>query len=439
MEIAIVGGFGEVGKNMVAVKVENEVVLLDMGIYLPAIINLEDEERINLSEKRLIEIGAIPNDVFIEEWQPYVKAIVLGHCHLDHIAAIPFSAAKYNAPIIATPYTLEVLKATLHDDEIKIVNSFRQLNVNSTLKLSDTLKIEFINITHSTPQSTLVAVYTKEGIILYANDFKFDNNPIIGKKPNYKKLKQLGSRVKVLILESLYADREGKTPSEKVAQELLNDVLLGVSHKGHIVFVTTFASHIARLKSIISLGRRMKRKIIIFGRSMAKYIGAAEKLGLVKFSKHAKIVAYKKQIKKELEKIEKDRGSYLVVCTGSQGEPNSVLDRITKNDVKFGFIPEDSVIFSCRTIPVEINEANRAALEMKLKQKKVRIFKDVHVSGHSSREDLRDFINIVKPEHIIPAHGDLFKMNSLAELATEMGYKLKKNLHVLTDGQKLKL
>jgi len=439
MEVAIVGGFGEVGKNMVAVKVGNEVVILDMGIYLPAIINLEEEERINISEKRLIEIGAVPDDTFIEEWKPYVKAIVLSHCHLDHIAAIPFLASKYNAPIIGTPYTIEVLKATLEDDKLKIPNAMRILNVNSTLKLSDNLKIEFINITHSTPQCTLIAVHTKEGTMLYANDFKFDNNPVIGEKPNYKRLRSLKGKVKVLVLESLYADREGKTPSEKVAQELLKDVMLGISHKSHLIFVTTFASHIARLKSAINLGRQMKRKIVIFGRSMAKYIKAAEKLGLVNFSKHAKIFAYRNQIKKELARIEKDRGSYLIICTGSQGEPGSVLDRIVNKSIHFEFAPEDSVIFSCRTIPVAINEANREALEMKLKQRKIRIFKDVHVSGHSSKEDLRDFINMIEPDHIIPAHGDLFKMESLASLAFELDYKDKKDFHILKDGQKIML
>jgi len=440
MEICTVGGYEEVGKNMTAVKVGDDVVILDMGIFLPAIVNLEREERIEISYRKLRAIGALPEDSAIEDWRDKVRAIILGHVHLDHIAAVPYLASRYNAPVIGTPYTIEVLKSILRDEEIRLPNKLIALNPNSSYQVSENITAELIGITHSTLQCALIALHTPEGIVLYCNDFKFDNHPMLGKKPNYEKLRQLGRKgVKVVMVESLYASREGKTPSEKVAYELLKDVLLGTNNAGHAVFVTTFASHIARLHSIVELGKLMNRNIVIIGRSMEKYIKAAEKLKLVNLSKDALIAGRSKQIKKVLQKVEKDPASHLVICTGNQGEPGSILDRLSRKELPFTFHPEDHVIFSCRVIQEPTNIANRMMLENRLKKFRVRIFTDVHVSGHTSREDLRDLINMVKPEHIIPAHGDIAKLTSLAELAEECGYKIGKNVHIASNGKRISL
>ncbi len=419
IEIFSVGGFNEVGKNMTAIKVDNEIVIIDMGLYLPAIINLEEEERLNISAKKLVEIGAIPDDSILHKDADKVKAIILGHCHLDHIGGIPFMSSRYDCPVIGTPYTLEVLKSMLKDDEKSIKNELKPLNINSKIKISKNITVEFIAITHSTLQTCMIVLHTKEGNILYCNDFKFDNSPVMGQKPNYNLLKKL-KNVKALIVESLYADNEGKTPSEKVAQEMLRDVLHGTTNKGHAIFVTTFASHIARLSSILEFGRKMNRKVLFLGRSMNKYVEAAEKLGLVKFSRHAQIFPYKNQVRKILEKVQKNREQYLIICTGSQGEPGSVLDRIVNKEYSFKFIPEDHVIFSCRTIPQEINMANRKALESKLKENKVRIFTNIHVSvlpntqvvvNNNKSMKIKDIKDIKEDEKIkVPAFNNSAKI-----------------------------
>jgi ribonuclease J len=439
MKVGVCGGFGEVGKNMTYVESGGEIVILDMGLFLPAIINLEEEERLTLSAKKLLQIGAIPDDSYLRERKEQVKAIVLGHCHLDHIGGVPHMSKKYNCPVIGTPYTLEVLKSMLRDDYIEIPNELKAMNVNSSIRISENIKIEFINITHSTLQCVFVAVHTKEGIVLYANDFKFDRSPTLGKEPNFKRLRELKGKVKVLIVESLYADRDGKTPSETVAKEMLKDVLLGTDNKGCVVFVTTFASHIPRLKAILEYGKRMRRKVVFLGRSMGKYINAAEKLGLINFRKSAEIIVYRKKIGNFLRRIIKNKGDYIVICTGSQGEPKSVLDRIVNKEFDFKLMPDDHVIFSCKTIPEPINIANRELMENKLKRDKVRIFTEIHVSGHASREDLRDLIKMTRPKNIIPAHGDSHKMASLASLAVECDYKIGRDIHILYDGQSVEV
>jgi len=436
MKIYTIGGYSEVGKNMTAIEVGGEIIIIDMGLYLPPLLNYEEGDPRDLDTKQLMKIGAIPNDQVLDGKRNKVKAITFGHCHLDHIGAAPYLAPHYNCDLIGTRYTLEILKTLLDDKKIKLDNRLRVLNCNSKFKVNDNFTIEFINMTHSTLQVVLIAVHTKEGIVLYANDFKFDNHPVIGKKPDYDRLIELGKTgVKALILDSLNSKEEMKTPSEKVAKELLKDVLLGVNNKGKGVVVTTFASHIARLKTIVELGRSMNRKVVLLGRSMLKYVGAAANINLITFDKDIELVGYRDLIKKKLQKIDKNKGDYLIVCTGNQGEPEAVLSRMAKGEFPFNFTSDDNVIFSCRTIPTAETERNRAILEKRLKSKGVRLFKNIHVSGHASREDHRDLINMTKPKHLFPAHGDISMITGMVDLASEMGYKLGKNVHILGDNR----
>lgn len=434
IEICAVGGYYEVGRNMTAVKVDNSCFILDMGLNLSKYIEFtQDEDVHDITEKQLMHVGAIPDDRPIESWREHVKAIIPTHAHLDHVGALPFMAHKYNAPIIATPFTHEIIKAIGKDDKLKLKNQAIVLQPNSHYDMGE-IKIEFIHITHSTPQTIVAAVHTKYGTILYSNDFKLDNFPVLGKKPNYKRLQEL-KNVKVLICDCLRAQDHRKTPSENVAREMLKDVLLGVPSDNHAIFITTFSSHIARLKSIIDFGKQMKRKIIFLGRSLAKYVNAAENIGLVSFSKEVDIYPFSNQIKKALKKVAHEPHKYLVVLTGHQGEPKSVLGRISRGEFHFTFQPEDLVIFSSTIIPNEVNINNRKNLEAVLESKHVRIFRDLHQSGHASREDLRDFLHLVKPEYVIPAHGEEKMVKAMTELALEEGIKV---IH-LQNGQHTKV
>ena len=443
IEICAVGGYNEVGKNMTAIKVDDEVVIIDMGLHMENYIKFteEDEDVRNISAAQLLKVGAIPDDSVIKDWRSKVKAIIPTHAHLDHVGALIFLANKYKAPIICTPFTREVIKTISTDEKIKLKNNIKTLNVNSTYKLSKNITVEFINMTHSTPQTVMVALHTKYGVILYANDFKFDNHPIIGKKPNYKRLKELSKKgVLCAIVDCTRAKRHVKTPSENVAREMLRDVMLGTDSKNKTVIVTTFSSHLARLKSIVEFGKRMNRKIVFLGRSLAKYTQSGENIGLVNFSKEVEIVKFGKQIRRKLKEIEADgREKYLMVVTGHQGEPKATLSKIADKVLPFKLYSEDHIIFSCTIIPSPTNIANREMLENKLKKHGVRIFKDIHVSGHAAREDLRDLINLVQPKNLIPAHGDYSMKDAFVELAMDKGYKVGKNIHILEDGGKLKL
>ena len=447
MEVCTIGGFEEVGKNMTAVKIKDDVIIFDAGYYLPAIIDFQEEENQNAvyNEKNLRRIGAIPDDTVLDRlgWRDKVRAIIIGHAHLDHIGAVPYIAHRYpNAEILATPFTMEILESILNDENINLRNPRKIIKADSTQFIkgkSGTYKAEFIHTTHSTIQCVLVALHTQEGTFFYALDFKFDNYPTIGAPPRYNKLRELGRKgIKVLVVDALYSGTNRRTPSERIARDLLEDAMSSVRDRKAAFIITTFSSHIARLKSIVEFGKRTRRRIIFLGRSLNKYVNAAIKVGMCPFKNDIMLMKFRKQIDSMLKKIEKDRGRYLIVCTGHQGEKGSILDRIVKDETPLKLKEGDNVIFSSSVIPTPVNINSRNKMDSKLMKKGVRIHTDVHVSGHASREDLRDLLKILKPKHVIPAHGSLQQETPMIELAAECGYKFGETSHLSSNGKVLK-
>ncbi|MFC1686254.1 RNase J family beta-CASP ribonuclease [Nanoarchaeota archaeon] len=440
-KIHAIGGYSEVGRNMTVVETKDDAFIFDCGIYLTPIVEIEENEHI-YHERGLRAIGAIPDDYVLDKLnlRKKVRAILPNHAHLDHIGAIPYIGYGYKAPVISTPYTIEVLKALCRDAEIKLPNKLEVVKPNTSFKIGK-YKVEFINATHSTLHTVMIALHTPEGVIVYANDWKFDDTPVIGLPPNYKRLKELGERKEVLalIVDSLYSKYDRKTPSEKIAKDMLEEVLTKTSNEKCGIIVTTFSSQIARIKSIIEFGKRIGRKVLIVGRSMGKYIGAANEINLAPFTKNIEIVTYRNQIKRRLKQISKEKEKWLVLCTGNQGEPGSILTRIASGDLPYDLKQGDQVIFSSKTIPTAITIANREKLEKSLKFKGARIFTDVHTSGHCSREDIRELINLLKPKHVIPSHGDIARLTPAAELGKEMGYQLGKNIHLMQNGESVEL
>ena len=447
MEIHSIGGFSEVGKNMTVITTGDDAIMIDAGVHLPAVIELqEDEEQyIAPTEKRLRGVGALPDDLMLDNFgiRNKIRAILLGHAHLDHLGAVPYIGYRYNAPVVGTPFTISVLKKIMQDNKIGIPNKIHAVKPNGSFIIKGkkrNYEAEFINITHSTLQTAMVAVHTPEGVVLYSSDFKFDNTPVIGLPPNYDALKRIAKEgVKVLIVNSLYSGDERKTPSEKIARALVEEVLLTVNNKNSAIFISTFSSHIARLKSIVDFSKKIDRKVYILGRSMNKYISAADELGLCPFRKDVQIGTYKKQVDAILKKVSKERENSLVVCTGHQGEPGSILDRLARNKLSFQFKPNDNIIFSSKTIPVPVSMANKEQMDKRLKKTGARLFDSVHVSGHAGREDLRDLLTIINPENIIPFHGSMQQLIPLIELAREMGFKTGKECHLMQDGQTLRV
>lgn len=441
IEIISVGGYEEVGKNMTVIKYKNEAVVLDMGYHLPSLTEYQNHggDRKYLTVKGMQKIGAIPDDSKLDK--SIVKAIVPSHCHLDHIGGIMYMEEAYNAPIYGTPYTIEVLKILAEDEKRKFKNNLIVKKLGSRFKVSKNIEVELIAMTHSTLDAAMIAIHTPDGIIVYSNDFKLDNKPVMGKRPDTDRLKELGKtgKVKALILDSLYSSTPGKSFSESVAREMLKDVMLGTENTGHGLIVTSFASQIARLKSAVEFGIKINRKVVFLGRSLAKYTKAANNLGYVPWMKDVEVVTYASEVRKKLKEVEKNRGKYLIVCTGNQAEENAVLTRIGRKELPFKFQKDDHVIFSCRTIPVEPNISNRAKLEKQFIREGVRVFKDIHASGHGAIEDSRDLIEMLNPEKIIPGHGSRKQTGDVTKLTNGMGYKTGKDVIFMEDVKTLRL
>ena len=438
--IIAVGGYNEMGRNMTAVHVGGDIIIFDMGLRLDQVQIHEDVEIERMHSLDLIKIGAIPDDTVMKGVDGTVRAIVCTHGHLDHIGAISKLAHRYRAPIIATPYTIGLIKQLIKSErKFPAENELVEMNAGETREVSKNLSIEFIRVQHSTLDCVFIAVHTPRGILLYANDFKMDRTPTLGEPPDIKRLKQIGKEgVFLMITESTNAAIVGKTPSERIAKDLLNDVLIGTEETESGVIVTTFSSHIARIAATLKIAEKMDRIPVLMGRSMDKYVKLAAKMGYIQLPENLKIYGVRKNIDKAFTRIAAEgKEKYLPIVTGHQGEPGAVLERISMDNTGYRIENGDKVIFSANVIPTPSTRANRHALETKLKMRGARIYDGVHVSGHACKEDHWELLRMINPEHVIPAHGNIVMHSSYIEMAENTGYVLSDTIHLLRNGEEL--
>jgi len=436
-----IGGYDEVGRNMTALRVGKKIIILDVGLYLDRVQVHEETYIERMHSLDLIEIGAIPDDTVLNSMEGEIVGIVCSHGHLDHIGAIKKLAHRYDAPIITTPFTAEILRRDIGSEKkFNVQNPINELEAGQRYLLSSDIELEFIRTQHSIPDCVLPVIHTPKGSVFYGLDFKLDRNPVLGDETNVERLKELGNEEDVIlsIMDSTRIEIEGKTPSESVARKLVMDTLYETENEDNGIFVTTFSSHVARIKSITEAAVEMGRKPVLIGRSMERYAGVAEEMGILDLPKEASIYGTPNGRKHILEKVKREgRENYLLVVTGHQGEPGATLTRIADGELPIKILDGDQIVFSANVIPNPLTRANRYSLETKLKMQGARLFKDVHVSGHASRQDHYDLINMISPEHIIPAHGDLSMNCSYVELAEDLGYRLSEDVHILRNGQEL--
>ena len=433
MKVYTLGGYEEVGKNMTAVEVDGEVVIFDMGFDMEEVIDSEEPVD-EMTTNQTLKTGAIPKDEKLYENDADVKAIVIGHGHLDHVGAIPKLAGAYDAPILATPFTKEIITDALDDDRKNIDNDIIGLETGEAKELTDKLSLEFMSVNHSIPGATLSLLDTPEGYIIYGNDMKIDNSPVVGEPTDTDKMRELADEgVRLLIPGTTTVDEEGKCKPEKSVAVELQDLLDSCYESGGAVIVSTFSSQIARLNSILDANDG-RRKVAFVGRSLKEYTKAAENQGYIDLS-DVEIVSYFDECEELMNRVDGEKEQWLIVATGNQGEPGAQLDKMASGTYPFSFEKNDHVIFSSRVIPTPVTQANRYTLEKKLKQNGVRIYKDVHTSGHAKKEDHRDFIQMLEPENIVPSHGHIKKLGSYVELAREEGYKLEEDIFIGENGR----
>jgi ribonuclease J len=437
VEIIPVGGLGEVGKNMTALGFDGKYIVIDMGIRLDSIMAFEDANIGEMSREELISINGIPDDTPIRGRD--VRAVILTHGHLDHVGAVGKLIQAYRAAIYGTPFTIEITRRLLREERhARVKNEFITVGPGETVTV-DGMRVEFIPVTHSILHTVVVLVSDGGRSVLCASDFKLDEEPLLGYRTDRARLRRLaGEGLYAALVGTVRIDEPGPTPSEAWVRGRLEEVMREATSTRGLVIATTFSSHIARLKSIVDLSFEMGRTPVLVGRSLRNYCAAAIDLGLVDFPPELQIHGRPNAVHNLLGEVQRSKGDFILVCTGHQGEPTSVLTRIADRRFPLRIETGDEVIFSASVIPNPINETNRELLEAKLRAQGAHVYRDVHASGHAGRVDTAEFINMVRPEHLIPCHGTSDKLRLMLELGRELGYS-SGHLHQLRNGGILRL
>ncbi|WP_433624810.1 RNase J family beta-CASP ribonuclease [Halomicrococcus sp. NG-SE-24] len=446
IEIATIGGYEEVGRQMTAVRAGDDVVIFDMGLNLSKVLLHDNVETEKLHSLDLIDMGAIPDDRVMSDLEGDVQAIVPTHGHLDHIGAISKLAHRYNAPVVATPFTIELVKQQIQSEEkFGVENDLIKMETGETMSIGDSGKVdlEFVNVTHSIIDAINPVVHTPEGAVVYGLDKRMDHTPVLGDPIDMKRFREIGREgngVLCYIEDCTNAGRKGRTPSESVARRHVKDVLYSMEDYDGGIVATTFSSHIARVKSLVQYAQEIGRTPVLLGRSMEKYSGTAERLDFVDFPEDMGMFGHRKSVDRTFKRIMKEgKENYLPIVTGHQGEPRAMLTRMGRGETPYELENGDKVVFSARVIPEPTNEGQRYQSERLLKMQGARIYDDVHVSGHLREEGHYEMLQALQPQNVIPAHQDMQGFAPYVDLCESQGYDLGRDLHVTRNGKLIQL
>ena len=396
------GGSGEIGMNMNLFAYGNpenrKWLIVDIGV--------------TFADDTVPGIDLIyPDPSFIVDKKDDLLGIVLTHAHEDHIGAIAHIWPKLNCNIYATPFTSVLILEKFKEKKIDVSNKLKIVQLNGNVDLGP-FKIEFVTLTHSILEPNGLSIQTPAGIVLHTGDWKCDPNPLIGNTINEKKLKEIGDKgVLAMICDSTNVFSPGRAGSEMDVRKNLLKIMENLQKR---IIVTSFASNVARMESVFYCAEKIGRKISLVGRSMHRIYKAAKQCGYLND-------LIEPVDSREAKKIPREKIVYL--CTGSQGEPNGAMMRIS-NFIHPDIIieAEDTVIFSSKIIPG--NEKKLYKLHNQLVKNGIEVISEenefVHVSGHPNREDLKDMYNWVKPKSVIPVHGEHRHMIEHINFAKEM-------------------
>ena len=410
------GGLGEIGKNMYVVETNHDLVIIDAGVMFP-----EDE---------LLGIDYVIQDItYLKQKEKKIRGLFITHGHEDHIGGITFLLQSIEVPHIYAPRIAADLIQKKLDDKNMRYDNLEIIDGKSFIKFK-TLSVEFINTTHSIPDSFAIVVHSPAGIIMTTGDFKFDLTPI-GPMANIHKMAELGSKgVKLLLSDSTNALSDGFSKSESSVDIALGDIFSKIKSR---IIIATFASNIYRIKHIVETCRKNNRKIITFGRSMENAKEIALKNNLIKDSNIFIDANEAKNLKKN---------EICILCTGSQGEPLAALSRIANGTHKqIQLLPDDVVVFSSSPIPGNRASINKIINKLYLKGVKVYTnteLADIHTSGHAKGEELKWMLRIIKPEYFMPVHGEYRMLKRHRDLAISCDVK-KDNIFIMKNGDVLEL
>jgi ribonuclease J len=408
---------GEVGKNMTAIEYGENILVIDAGIMFP--------------ENDMLGIDyIIPDFDYLRERKDIVRGVIITHGHEDHTGAIRHFLEAIPAPIYASPLTMGLLEGKLSRGGMLDQAELNTVNAGDTINIGP-FEVEVFHVSHSIPDGIGLGITCPAGLIVHTSDYKFDHTPVDGWPTDFGKLAELGSRgVLALMADSTNADHPGWTPSEAVIDPAFDKVFRNA--KGRIL-IGSFASLISRMQQVANAADRHDRKLAFVGMSMVENARIARKLGYLDIPEE-NIVSLDQALKMKPSKV-------VLMCTGTQGEPSSILGRLsTGTNRQFSLQEGDTVVLSSHPIPG--NEEMVYRTINRLFQRGADVIyepiESVHVSGHASQEEMKFMIQLVRPKYLIPVHGELRHLQQHRNLAIEVGMD-PDNIAIIENGMVVEL
>ena len=413
LKIIPLGGFGEIGLNMMVLEYGTTLFVVDAGLMFP--------------EDYMLGVDfVIPDLDYIKKNRTLISGIVLTHAHEDHIGALPYLLKVANAPVFGTPFTLGLVRHKLEECDMLHTSKLHEIHPEERLKLGP-FELEFIRVGHSVVDGVGIAINTPLGLIVHTGDFKISHTLNDGQNTDVRKFARCGEKgVLALMSDSTNVEKEGYTVSDREVTAKIAEI--ADSSPGRII-VALFASNITRILQVVNIARDRNKKILFNGRSIEIAVRIARELGYMDIPEEVEITADQLELYPDEEVI--------VITTGSQGEPMSALARIaagTHKQIKAK--PQDTIVLSSKFIPG--NEKAIANIINKLYKRGANVvyekISDIHVSGHAFREELKLMINLTRPKYFIPVHGEYRHLVLHARLAEEMGIS-RQSILIAENGQ----
>ncbi len=418
LRIIPLGGLGEIGKNMMALEYEDDIVIVDCGVQFP--------------EEGMFGVDLIIPDIsYLLERLDKVRAILITHGHEDHIGALPFILPQLKCPVYAPRLAHGLITAKLKERRVARDLVVTPIDPGIVHQIGDSFEVSWFRVCHSIPDAMGIAIGTPLGTVIHTGDFKIDHTPVDGRIFDLPSLSHYGDDgVLLLCSDSTYAEVPGYTTSEKVVGEALDRAIGEADGR---VLVATFASLVSRVQQVVDAAVKHGRKVSVVGRSMVDTIKVATELGYLKIPEGI-LVPLSVTRKLPAEEV-------VLMTTGSQGEPTSALVRIAKQEHRdVNIMAGDTVIISATPIPG--NELPVSHTIDRLLRQGAKVLYDriatVHVHGHASQEELKLVLRLVRPKYFLPVHGEFRHLTAHAQLAWDLDVA-KDGIFVMVDGDVLEL
>ena len=402
VKVVFLGGLNQIGKNMTAIEVGQDIILIDCGTAFPDGITMLGVDLV------------IPDFSYVEANKDRIKALIVTHGHEDHIGAVPYLLKKVNMPVYGTPLTIGLITSKLREHKLMGSSKLFRFRAGQSFELGS-FKVEFIHVNHSIPDAVALSISTPIGKIIHTGDFKIDCTPAKGQMIDLPRLASLGKEnILLLMADSTNADRPGYTKSEFCINEAFENLFRKAGEKR--IIIATFASNIGRIQQIIDCAVKYDRKVMFSGRSMINYVSIAMDLNYINAPEGIIV---------DIDSLGKYSNKDIVlVTTGSQGEPMSALYKMAFSEhrrIEVG--SNDFIIISAHPIPGNekmvnsvVNELMRLGCEVIYES-----MYEVHVSGHACQEELKMIHSLLRPRYFIPVHGECKHMRAHANLSKQVG------------------